>query len=114
MGLIDPAADLAQAHRSTLLAASLAGDAVAELLRFHIEGPICNWPFNEEAHPVARLAEALLRTARVEASCLDIQPLAKDYCESLGQLAAACSKFLDDQANGDPLETEIEEEELPF
>lgn len=87
--------------REAILAASGAGDAVAELLRFHLEGAVCNWPFGD-AQPVEKLAEALLRAARIEGDILEVQPAAADYRSSLGQLAGACIKFLEDQCDGAP------------
>lgn len=105
---------LAECTRKATLAASLASDATAELLRFHLEGPRCNWPFGD-ADPLQKLAEAILHAARIEATMLECQPSAADYLSSLNQLAGAASKFLDEQGEGDPLNfDQITEEELPF
>ena len=57
---IDP-----QIATSAILAAEAATEATVELLRFRREGMHCNFPFGDP-EPVARLAEALLRTARIE------------------------------------------------
>ncbi|WP_404480017.1 hypothetical protein [Novosphingobium sp. BL-52-GroH] len=101
-------------QRSSLIAAAATGDAGGELLRFHMEGARCNWPFGDE-EPVAKLAEALLRTARIESEILECQPSAASYRSDLGQLAAACAKFLADQSVGIPLDLleDIHESEEP-
>lgn len=101
--------------RNALIAARDAGDIASELLRFHVEGPVCNWPFGD-LEVVAKAAEVILRVARIEGDLLEEQPSAADYRSSLNQLAGAAAKFLDDQCNPDPmlLSGEIPESEVPF
>lgn len=82
-------------QRSSLVAAAATGDVVAELLRFHMEGATCNWPFGD-AEPVLKLAEALLRTASIEHDILECQPSAAEYRSNLAQLMTACRNFLGD------------------
>jgi hypothetical protein len=98
--MIDPA-DLHSP--SALAAAELATEATVELLRFRREGlAIGDYPFGDP-EPVAQLAEALLRTARIEAELypqharIDSPVQTAEYLCGLGQLAAACVKFLEDQ-----------------
>lgn len=85
--------------RSALLAAECAGEAVVELLRFHREGSDGFSPFGDP-EPVAKLAEALLRAARIEGALFPpSDKLNAEYVSAVGQLAAACDKFLQDQCS---------------
>ena len=87
---------------SALAAAELATEATVELLRFRREGLDGAYPFGDP-EPVAQLAEALLRAARIEAELypqharIDSPVQTAEYLCGLGQLAAACGKFLEDQ-----------------
>lgn len=118
------AAQLARQKRDSLIAATQAVEAGAELLRFHAEGPRCNMPFADD-DLVAKLAGACMLAARIEGDHAAEQPAYADYNSSLGQLAAACARFLSDQgsvpffdvdalddAPQDP--SEIRDQELPF
>ncbi|KPH66353.1 hypothetical protein [Novosphingobium sp. ST904] len=111
------ATDLTRHKRGAMLAASLASDATTELLRFNLEGPICNWPFGDAA-PIEKLAEALLHAGRLEVQILEAQPMATEYRDGLGQLAAACVKFLEDHCSGSPVllgvAEDIPESEVPY
>lgn len=81
-----------QVTEAALIAACQAGDALAEVLRFMKEGPAFETsPFDNE--PVAKLAEATLAVARIEAS--QCQVIDEEEREALGQLAAACAKVID-------------------
>lgn len=85
-----------------LLAAKAATEATVELLRFQREGFAGNFPF-DDPEPVAQLAIALLQTARIERDLFPNSALIHDpvpsaeYLSALGQLAAACAKFLEDE-----------------
>lgn len=86
---------------SALVAAEQATQAAAELLRFRREGPDGFSPFGDP-EPVALLAEALLRTARIEAASFPAtDELNAVYVSEVGQLAAACARFLTDQCHVD-------------
>lgn len=99
-------------QRSALLAAELASQATGELLRFHREGPDGFSAFGDP-EPVAVLAEALLRTARIEAASFDTRDRRNaDYVSAVGQLAGACANFLDDQCNIVVLDDEPTVEDL--
>lgn len=104
---IDP-----QTATSAILAAEAATEATVELLRFRREGMHCNFPFGDP-EPVARLAEALLRTARIERDLyphhLGSPAQADDYLSALNQLAGVCSNFLEDQCSLTVLEVETPE-----
>ena len=77
---------------AALLAACQAGDALAEVLRFLKEGPAFpSSPFDNE--PVAKLAEALLCTIKIELGTDRV--LDTDEQEALGQLGEACAKFIE-------------------
>ncbi|WP_324694559.1 hypothetical protein [Novosphingobium sp. RL4] len=111
---------VAEHQDSAFIAAHVAIEAASELLRFKREGfAIGLHPFGDP-EPVAQLAEALLRTARVEA---DLFPGRdgedQSYREALGQLASACANFLYDQCPGSALllaggPMEIPESEVPY
>ena len=77
---------------AALIAACQASDAIAEVLRFVKEGPAYDTsPFNDD--PVAKLAEATLAIAQIEANTCQV--IDEDEREALGQLAAACAKFIE-------------------
>jgi len=105
---------------SAFIAGHVAIEAACELLRFKREG--CSIGFHPfgDPEPVAQLAEALLRTARIEADLFPGQDQEdKGYREALAQLASACANFLYDQCPGSTLlragaPMEIEEKEIPY
>jgi len=97
-------------HRTAaLLAAEAASQATTELLRFHRAGTAFAELVFDDPEPTERLAVALLLTARIEQDCHVTQKgahpedAARDqlYRENLGQLAAACAKFLIDEHGKD-------------
>ncbi|WP_146037356.1 hypothetical protein [Novosphingobium guangzhouense] len=86
-------------QRYALIAGELAISGASELLRFHREGADGFSPFGDP-EPVAVLAEALLRTARIEAdSYPQTDQLNAEYVSAVGRLAAACDHFLQDQCS---------------
>lgn len=111
---------ITESQDSAFIAGQGAIDAAAELLRFKREGfAIGMHPFGDP-EPVAQLAEALLRTARIEADLFPGNDQEdQDYRSGVNQLAAACAKFLSDHCNA-PLAlltgapAGITEAELPY
>ncbi len=83
----------ARSKSSACTAAWLATDAVAELLRYGIEGNggTGKFPF-VETDPVPKLVEALVRTAEIERAGYKANPF-DDEIQQLGQLIAALRKF---------------------
>ena len=105
---------------SAFIAAHVAIEAASELMRFKSEGFVNGYhPFGDP-EPVAQLAEALLRTARIEADHFpQVDKEDQEYREGLNQLAAACASFLSDHCPGSALlvaggPMEIEEKEIPY
>lgn len=80
--------------RAALVAAAQAAEALAELLRFHGEGPHAYSAFGE-VDVVGKLAEALLHATRIERDHMSAKPEWTEDREELSQLGAACAKFID-------------------
>ncbi|MBX9859020.1 MAG: hypothetical protein K2Y20_05430 [Sphingomonas sp.] len=77
---------------AALVAVGQATDANASLIRFFLEGPFNDSaPFEDEV--VARFAEATLRAIEIELGTNRV--LDTDEQEALGQLGAACAKFIE-------------------
>jgi hypothetical protein len=83
-------------HRDeAILAVVAASDAIASMANYVNEGPtLPEWPFGE-AEPMAKLTEALIRTAEIELEAYCSAGFA-DEDEQIGQLIAACRKFIKD------------------
>lgn len=88
----DPGATAFDLTNAPLIAAAQAGEALVELLRYSREGAAySSAPFTNE--PVQKLVEAALLAARIELA--EEQTQAEEERESLGQLAAACARFIE-------------------
>jgi hypothetical protein len=80
--------------RAALVAATQANEAVAELLRFHTEGPHAHSAFGD-SDIVEKLAEALLHAGRIHLDHLGDGGHMREYRDEIGQLCAACAMFID-------------------
>lgn len=80
--------------RAALIAAQQATEATAELLRFHTEGPQADNAFGD-VDVTQKLAEALLHAARIEQDLAGAHELDAEYRSELGQIAAACARFIE-------------------
>ncbi|GGZ02429.1 hypothetical protein [Novosphingobium colocasiae] len=82
------------APANALIAAAQASEAVAELLRFHREGP--NWPAPfGDIEVTCKLAEALKLAAEIERDSLHDGAAFDEEREALGQLIHACGNFIE-------------------
>ncbi|WP_374414261.1 hypothetical protein [Novosphingobium colocasiae] len=84
---------MANDSNHALIAASQASEAVAELLRFHREGPQA-WSAFGDIEVVCNLAEALKLACEIEAYHLPDHH-APVLSSELGQLAAACACYIE-------------------
>lgn len=81
---------------SAMIAAAQISAGLAEVMRFASDGRSCDWCFDPETDPVAQLAEGLLRSAEIALADLDGRGRGWDpERELLGQLIAACRRFVD-------------------
>lgn len=81
---------------SAIIAAAQASDALAEVLRYAQEGnAIGAWPFGE-SDPTPKFVEAVIRTAEIQIEKFEGHGSFQDEVDQLGQLIAACRKFLQD------------------
>lgn len=79
---------------TSLIAATQASEAVAELLRFHREGPQAYSAFGD-IEVVEKLAEAIVHAGRTHLEHLGDGDHMHEYREALGQIIHACANFIE-------------------